>query len=501
MAYAAEGFTRGFLGTIQGLTALERAQLEAEDFRERRARAQQFRDITAEELGRVGQLPQTSTGAIQGAVSAPPQMSAIPATEETPSLRQTAGIQEGITRPQATTAPASTTPVSRQDAMLRILERGMAVDPEKAFDITLKGLQLEDVLNTSKKKKEFQQWQTSFTAELGKLQGMAEQANTDPAGFMASAKKLGIDIRPVSVGGGKQVYEAYMGGRKMGQYDNLQTAAEDGIAQYTNNMFRQGAAQFATSIQDFGTLLQTSQTMDIARRNLALSEKRDARDESREAREAALQPFRVDEIRANIRESNARAAKAGYETGKLKRMDDMNAELQNLLKDPVKNADAIRSMAAQMEALFPEVYVKTGKITKDGEEVLGTVGILNPTTDKILRGAGVAPPEIVAAARSGTNPITGKPYTSAEITAFENKYPNTPWPGPQKTTTPAKGGRSAIPATGGRGAPPSAALNIPPAPPRSIQQQTRGGIVYTGIPNPNYAAWERRYGQYQAQQR
>jgi len=360
MAYAAEGFTRGFLGTIQGLTALERAQLEAEDFRERRARAQQFRDITAEELGRVGQLPQTSTGAIQGAVSAPPQMSASPATEETPSLRQTAGIQEGITRPQATTAPASTTPVSRQDAMLRILERGMAVDPEKAFDITLKGLQLEDVLNTSKKKKEFQQWQTSFTAELGKLQGMAEQANTDPAGFMASAKKLGIDIRPVSVGGGKQVYEAYMGGRKMGQYDNLQTAAEDGIAQYTNNMFRQGAAQFATSIQDFGTLLQTSQTMDIARRNLALSEKRDARDESREAREAALQPFRVDEIRANIRESNARAAKAGYETGKLKRMDDMNAELQNLLKDPVKNADAIRSMAAQMEALFPEVYVKTG---------------------------------------------------------------------------------------------------------------------------------------------
>lgn len=426
MAYAAEGFTKGFLGTIQGLTALERAQLEAEDFRERRARAQQFRDITAEELGRVGQLPQTSTGAIQGAVSAPPQMSAIPATEETPSLRQTAGIQEGVTRPQATT----TTPVSRQDAMLRILERGMAVDPEKAFDITLKGLQLEDVLNTSKKKKEFQQWQTSFTAELGKLQGMAEQASTDPAGFMASAKKLGIDIRPVSVGGGKQVYEAYMGGRKMGQYDNLQTAAEDGIAQYTNNMFRQGAAQFATSIQDFGTLLQASQTMDVARRNLSLAEERNKREAEAAPGQRALTEAQTEKARAD-------AANVG------------RTSPADTLRNNIALADQYRKQLSDIDTQlekYPESSPQYAALARQRNSVAQALRSVN----RLLAPAGgqaatTGGPDLEgarAAALSGKNPDTGKPYTKEEKAEYERIFGE---PFPTAETAPAKPTRSALP--------------------------------------------------------
>lgn len=499
---AGQGFTQSFLGTLQGLTALERAQLEAEDFRERRAREKQFRDITAEELGQVGKLPQTSTGALREATGVMPATeqtaTAIPAaTSAGPSLRQAAGVQEGLSSvgAQASAMPASTSPVTREDAMLRILERGMAVDPDKAFDMALKGMQLEDVLSTSKQKREFRTWQSGFNAELTNLKNLADMAETNPAEFLTGAKKLGIDIRPVSTGGGKQVFEAYMGGNKVGQYDTLTAAANDGLERYSTNMLIQGASKFATSPEQFVTILSTAERINTERRRLGLDQRKDER-------EADLQPVRIRQLEASIRESNAKAEKAGYETGKLKRMEEMTTELQTLLKKPAENAAAIEALAAQMEALFPEVYVKTGKITnREGEEVLGTVGILTPTARKALNAAGVAPPEVLRAAESGTNPQTGKPWTAKEISEFEQKYPGTPWPGAESAgasstrtqPTSAIPTQPATPTRTGRGVAIPAGERIPEPPPKQL---------IPGRNNPAYINWEKKYGErYRAQQR
>ena len=508
---AGQGFTQSFLGTLQGLTALERAQLEAEDFRERRTREKQFRDITAEELGRVGQLPQTSTGALReatGVMPAEQTSSAIPMdASAAPSLRQAAGVREGRSSvgAQASAMPASTSSVTREDALLRIMERGMAVDPDRAFDMALKGMQLEDVLATNKSKKEFRQWQSGFNNELTNLKNLADMAETNPQEFLTGAKKLGIDVRPVSTGGGKQIFEAYMNGQKMGQYDSLSAAANDGLERYSTNMLIQGAAKFATTPEQFVTILSTSERINMDRRRLGL-------EESKEAREAKMQPVKIRQLEAAIKESNAKAAKAGYETSKLKRMEEMNNELQNLLKNPVENAAAIQALAAQMEALFPEVYVKTGKITRDGEEVLGTVGILTPTANKALEAAGVVrlPVEVKNAVEQAATRAGGDPKKFANDPTVKKILEAQPrvtlqdlekaagitraQPAAPASAIPAQ--TSAPPARTGRGAAIPAGDRIPEPPPKELIRGTNRR------PNPAYAEWEQKFGErYRAQQR
>jgi hypothetical protein len=506
-----QGFTQSFLGTLQGLTALERAQLEAEDFRERRAREKQFRDITAEELGQVGNLPQTSTGALREATGVMPATeqtaTAIPAaTSAGPSLRQAAGVQEGLSSvgAQASAMPASTSPVTREDAMLRILERGMAVDPDKAFDMALKGMQLEDVLSTNKQKREFRAWQGGFNTELTNLKNLADMAETNPAEFLTGAKKLGIDIRPVSTGGGKQVFEAYMGGNKVGQYDTLTAAANDGLERYSTNMLIQGASKFATSPEQFVTILSTAERINTERRKLGFDQRRDER-------EAELQPGKIALNKAQVANLEAETEGKTLAADEKREYNEIRTRILDLLKNPSpESQQELQQLARRAGLLNPkEVLVtKTERNPETGVLESITTNVFTGEVQKSMSEGGVAPPAVLRAAESGTNPQTGKPWTANEISDFERKYPSTPWPGPRPAGASSTRTQltSAIPTTPSPAARIREARGLPeripePPPKEFTRSKGRGGGTITE-PNPAYAEWEKQYGErYRAQQR
>jgi hypothetical protein len=500
---AGQGFTQSFLGTLQGLTALERAQLEAEDFRERRTREKQFRDITAEELGRVGQLPQTSTDALREATGVMPAgqtSSAIPMdASAAPSLRQAAGVRErrSSVGAQASAMPASTSDlVTREDALLRIMERGMAADPDRAFDMALKGMQLEDVLATNKSKKEFRQWQSGFNNELTNLKNLADMAETNPQKFLTGAKKLGIDIRPVSTGGGKQIFEAYMNGQKMGQYDNLSAAANDGLERYSTNMLIQGAAKFATTPEQFVTILSTSERINMDRRRLGL-------DESREAREVEAQPGKIALNSAQIANLNAETEGKTLAAKERKEYNELKTKILDLLKNPSpENQAELSQLARRAGILNPKEVLVVKPIYNPATEKVEsvTVNVFTGEVQESLREAGVPSPASLRAAESGINPNTKKPFTAQEINEWNQRYPNTPFPGSNPGSNPGQTPTKAIPteapARTGRGVAIPAGARIPPPPPKVLTKGTNKP------PNPAYAEWEKTHGEkYRAQQR
>ena len=439
-----QGFAQSFLGTLQGLTALERAQLEAQEFRDRRTKEKEFRGVVSEEMGRVGQQPQGFGGQIRDQVGVGPEagMSAIPGGV-TAGLREAAGVQEGMggaARAQATALPTSTDPVTREQAMMRILERGAAIDPEKAFDFALKGMQLEDVLATRKDKAEFREWRKGFNTELSKVQELVGMADTDPNGFIAGVNKMGVDIRPVSLGGGKQVFEAYVGGRKVGQYNDLTSAAQDGMQQYTNNLLIQGAAKFAATPEQFVSILSTADRLDVDRSRLRLEERRVAIDESRVPQQTEL-------TQAQINKLNAEAAAMGPSAARDQiRLDLAQAEqFRKQLSDIDRELANYGEGTPQYRALVAQRN-QTAAALRD----INTSILSQRQPSALPTGAGAAAPGGVEAARkqalTGKRP-DGKPYTAQDKRDYEvtfgEKFPEAP----KKAGDGPKGGRQeAIPA-------------------------------------------------------
>jgi hypothetical protein len=503
----AGGLAKGFTGTYGLLSDIEEKKEEREFRRKERERQQQFRDVVGEEMGRVGQQPQGLGGQIRDQVGVGPEAgaTAIPGGV-TAGLREAAGIQEGMggtARAQATALPTSTDPVTREQAMMRILERGAAIDPEKAFDFALKGMQLEDVLSSRKDKAEFKQWRKGFNTELSKVQELVDMADTDPNGFIAGVNKMGVAIRPVSLGGGKQVFEAYVGGRKVGQYNDLTSAAQDGMQLYTNNLLIQGAAKFAATPEQFVSILSTADRLDMDRRRLGFEERRVAMDEEKAPLQAELTRAQIAQVKATTQGANlAQAEKAEY--------NDLRSRILKLMENPTPdNQQELRQLARRAGILNPkEVLVTKDFVDADGTRRTVTTNVFTGEVQQSAREAGMPPPEVMAAARSGTNPVTGKPFTPAEIAEFERKYPNTPWPGQQQSALPTGGRRSgaAQPARPSPAATIRQASGLPPRipepPPREITRAAGRGGGTIRTPNPAYAEWERQYGeQYKAQQR
>ena len=515
------GAAKAGVQTYQMLSEEEERELIKEELRDRRDRAKQFRAITAEELGRVGKQPgYEATGAIREAAGIKPEeveQTAIPG----PSLSQAAGVKEGISSvgTQSTAIPVSANPVTREDAMAKIFERGMSVDPDKAFDLAIKGMDLEDKLGSNKQKREFRAWQNNFNTELGKLQVLEARSTSDPDAFIAEAKKLGVDVRPVSLGEGKTAFETFYRGNKIGQYDSLSSAAADGISMYTTNMITQGVAKFANSPEQFVNILSTMDRMNLERRRVGMDQERLGMEHQRLEMELKTNPAKIDQIRASINASNAAARESNLKADKLRDIQSMNAQMEELLKNPKENASAILQLASRMELRFPDIYTRTGTVKdSEGNQTQVTTGILGNVAKGSLKAAGVAilPTQSLpilrdaaAAAKGDSKKFLASQAAKAAIglgatpedlikdfmpQAAPTKQPQSAIPAPS-TTNSTKTSSSVAPS--GRGA--TVTPNIPPPPPRTIQQQSRGGIVDTGRPNPEYEAWERKYGRYQTQ--
>jgi len=443
----AGGLAKGFTSTYGLVSELEEKKEEREFRRKERERAQTFRDITAEELGQVGQTPQTSTGAIRQAVGINPeaQMSTDPnAVSPGIPLGEAAGLPQGMSSVGAKSSaiPAGTSPITREDALMRIYQRGLAVDPDKAFDIVLKGMQLEDVLSTRKDKKEFKAWREGFNNDLTSVRALTEKVDTDPQGFMEGTKKYGVEIRPISVGEGKTVYEAYSGNRKIGQYDNLKTAAEDGFQAHATQLLMQGAARFAATPDQFVSILSAADKLDMDRRKLdmdktrlGIEEKRLGFDETRlgfEGRRLAAEegaiPARQELTRAQIAKTQAEAAALGPSANR----DQLRLDLAQ--------ADQFRKQLADIDAQlvnYPEGSPQYKALAAQRNQVAAALRDVNAI---ILgdrgRGAGgtAATGTGVEAARAqaltGKRP-DGKPYTAQDKSDYERIF-GEPFPTAEK---------------------------------------------------------------------
>lgn len=376
------------LDTYERLGEEQYRQMMREKMRREMAEKEAFRGVVKDAMGNVGQLPQTSTGALQTAAGITPdqQASAAPgAGEVRQGLRQAAGIQAGdgsaITA-QSSIAPASTTPVSRSDAMMQVLNRGMAVAPEMAFDFVLKGLQLDDVIDTRQKRKDFQKELTGIRSNLVDLQTAADNADQNPEGVFTAAKKFGITLQPIATSPNSVAYEAYQDGKKIGQFNTLADAANSGIQSYYASSLGNLATRFATDPKDLVTIMGTLDQMEMRRRDANRADRADARAEQ-------LLPAQIKQIEASIRASDANARKAGYEGDRLAQMQGMTKELSRLTKDPVKNAQEIIALSQELGILFPDVYIGTGKVTEDGVEKLTTVNKIEGVVGRRLATAGV----------------------------------------------------------------------------------------------------------------
>ena len=266
-----------------------------------------------------------------------------------------------------------------------------------------------------------------------------------------------------------------------------------------------------------------------SQRTAAREDKRLGFEQRRLEMEIATNPARVEQIRASIASSNAAARLSNLQADKLRDMQTMNAQMEELLKNPKENATAILQLASRMELRFPDIYTRTGTVKDaDGNQTQVTTGILGNVAKGSLKAAGVAilPTqslpilrEAAAAAKGDSKKFLASPAAKQAMTlgatpddlikdfmpqAAPTSQPQSAIPVPSTTNSTAApsatnsaASASSI-APSGRGA--SVTPNIPPAPPKTIQKRTRGGLVDTGTPNPDYERWERMYGRYQTQQ-
>jgi hypothetical protein len=220
-------------------------------------------------------------------------------------------------------------------------------------------------------------------------------------------------------------------------------------------------------------------------------------------------PLRQQLTRAQIKQVETATTGADLEQKDKAEYRELRGRILKLLENPTaENQTELRQLARRAAILNPkEVLAETSYTDENGFRQTIVTNRFTGEVQQSAREAGVAPPEIMAAARSGTNPVTGKPFTQAEIAEFQRKYPNTPWPGQQTPPAPAGGRTSALPTARpspaatirqAQGLPP----RIPEPPPREITRTSGRGGGSIRAPNPAYAEWERQYGEaYRAQQR
>jgi hypothetical protein len=375
-----QGFAQSFLGTLQGLTALERAQLEAQEFRERKAREQQAREVAGRTLGRAGEV--MSPTQIYGGMN----------REQAEALAaQTAGMedQQGIAAQTidsarfAAKAPRSAIPTGEDLTRGRAYgeaeayqdyARGLAgIDPEKAMTARVQGLQLEETLFKKAQRDDFRAFVKKSDEDIAKINNFVESGNAQ--GLISMAKSMGVDARLKENKDGSVTFEIYQNGKLVKSTNSIAEAGNLAQDAYTRNMLTSGARKFATSPAELATMLNSVHQMDARERELRVKEQ--------------LVPEQIAQMRASTENSLAAARKTNMDSDRLAEMQKLNKELNELLKDPKKNAAAILALATRMETMFPEVYTKQGKITRDGEEILTTVGLLTTSAGRALEAGGV----------------------------------------------------------------------------------------------------------------
>jgi hypothetical protein len=520
MGSFAGGLAKGFTSTYGLVSDIEDRKAE----RERRKKEQEKEDALdkayAETYGRVGQKDDYAVsiqeasgnkGLNLGAAQQLAAQGALPgnAPEDIDFERASAEAAAGPMRDLAArkgAIPASEAALPEMQGTEYTSRQAGADYATRAAGVSRKGaieaLQIKKAYKEDERDEKFDVAVQMRDRRLGKIYAVSETNGLKGLADAAKAEGLKVEFAETSNGIGR----INVLGPKGDVLETI-TSLPDAVSKLENlvsSRFEQDIVGLLGGPREALTYLNQRKEFQINQQRLGI-------EQSREQREAALQPGRIALNKAQVANLEAETEGKTLAADEKREYNEIRTRILDLLKNPSpESQQELQQLARRAGLLNPkEVLVtKTERNPETGVLESITTNVFTGEVQKSMSEGGVAPPAVLRAAESGTNPQTGKPWTANEISDFERRYPSTPWPGPRPAgasstrTQPTSAiptqpePAPATPARTGRGTAIPAGDRIPEPPPKELIRGTNRR------PNPAYVEWEQKFGErYRAQQR
>jgi len=439
------GAAKAGLQTYQMLSEEEERELIKE---ERRRRIDKERAIEAagrETLGRAG--TQTDyTESVQGATGVGPQQAqAIQSKTDDPEFDRAVAqsavdvMREGAARKGALpTGPSTVTAkeYTQEQADKDYIRRLSAIDPRLGRQARVENFQIKELERKEAAQNKFNASMDKLDKDLATIESAFESKGM--LGLYETAKKNGLNVKFVEPESNDGLATIKLIG-KDGKVERIFTSgseAAETLKQARMGQFESEAMKLLGDPKSIIDAMRAKRTEGREDQRLGLEGRRVALEEN-------MQPIRIQLTKAQISESLANATGKNLDAAEKREYNGLRSELLTLLDKPTaENAGRIQQLARRAAILNPkEVLVtKTERNPETGILESITTNVLSGEVQKSLSESNVPSAAVMAAAKSGKNPKTGQPYNQADIDAWNQKYPGTPWPGSQNS------GKSGIPA-------------------------------------------------------
>ena len=439
------GAAKAGLQTYQMLSEEEERELIKE---ERRRRIDKERAIEAagrETLGRAG--TQTDyTESVQGAAGVGSQQAqALQSKTDDPEFDRAVAqsavdvMREGAARKGALpTGPSAVTAkeYTQEQADKDYIRRLSAIDPRLGRQARIENFQIKELERKEAAQNKFNASMDKLDKDLATIESSFESRGM--LGLYETAKKNGLNVKFVEPESNDGLATIQLIG-KDGKIEKIFTSgsqAAEALREARMGQFESEAMKLLGDPKSIIDAMRAKRTEGREDQRLGLEGRKVALDEN-------LQPIRIEQAKAQILESLANATGKNLDAAEKREYNGLRSELLTLLDKPTaENAGRIQQLARRAAILNPkEVLVtKTERNPETGILESITTNVLSGEVQKSLSENNVPSAAVMAAAKSGKNPKTGQPYNQADIDAWNQKYPGTPWPGSQNS------GKSGIPA-------------------------------------------------------
>ncbi|MFZ9326818.1 MAG: hypothetical protein ACO24H_05090 [Polynucleobacter sp.] len=441
----AGGLAKGGLQTYQMLSEEEERELIKEERRRRLEKERAIEAVGRDTLGRAG-TQSDLTESVQGAAGVGPQQAQAVqsktgdaefdravAQSAVDVMRENAARKGALpTGPSTVTAKEYTQEQAEKDYVRQL----SAIDPRLGRQARIESFQINKLERDEKAQVKFGQAMERLDKDLATIESTLESKGMQ--GVYELAKKNGLNVKYIEPKNEGSLATVQLLG-KDGKVEQIFTSASQ--AAQTLGEARMSRFVETEAMPLLGDVKSIIEAMN-ARRTAAREDRRVGLEQQRVDMEAKLLPERIGQMRAQIRESLSTATGKELDAAEKREYNGLRTELLKLLENPTaENAPRIQQLARRAAILNPkEVLVtKTERNPETGILESITTNVLTGEVQKSLSESNVPSAAVMNAAKSGKNPKTGQPYSQADIDAWNQKYPGTPWPGPQSS------GKSAIP--------------------------------------------------------
>jgi hypothetical protein len=447
------GATKAGLQTYQMLSEEEERELIKEERRRRIEKERAIETAGRETLGRAG--TQTDyTESVQGAAGVGPQQaqaiqSKTDDAEFDRAVAQSAVdvMREGAARKGALpTGPSTVTAkeYTQEQADKDYIRRLSAIDPRLGRQARVENFQIKELERKEVAQNKFNAAMDDLDKDLVKIESAFESKGM--LGLYETAKKNGLNVKYVEPKSETNSLATIQLIGKDGKIERIFTSgsqAAEALREARMGQFESQAMKLLGDPKSIIDAMRAKRTEARDEQRLGFEGQRVELEGRRVGLDEKLQPIRIEQARAQIQESLANATGKNLDAAEKREYNSLRNELLTLLDKPTaENAGRIQQLARRAAILNPkEVLVtKTERNPETGILESITTNVLSGEVQKSLSESNVPSAAVMAAAKSGTNPKTGKPYSQADIDAWNQKYPGTPWPGSQNS------GKSGIPA-------------------------------------------------------